>query len=99
VDLEPRVGGGILLAVRGEVDMATAPAMGDAVRDRLRQGPVVLDLSGVGFMDSSGVRMLDALAREAAEHAWDLRLRDALSEPVAHVLELTGVKDELPFEP
>ena len=86
------------VAVTGEIDLATADAMGDAVREHLRAGPVLLDLSQVGFMDSSGVRVLDALLREVDAEGWDLLLVPTLTEAVAQVLELTGVRDQLPFD-
>ena len=48
------------LAVRGELDAATAPALEDALREALLEttGAFVLDLSGLEFMDSSGVNTL-----------------------------------------
>lgn len=48
------------LAVRGEVDMATAPALEDRLDDAIREstGPFVLDLAGVAFLDSTGLRVL-----------------------------------------
>lgn len=42
--------------VRGEIDAHSAPALGDALRSRA--GSVDLDLAGVGFVDSSGLRVL-----------------------------------------
>jgi anti-sigma B factor antagonist len=85
------------VSVTGEIDLATAPAMGEAVRERLREGPVLLDLSGVAFMDSSGVRELDAVLREADVEGWNLRVVPTLTEAVEQVLELTGMLDQLPF--
>ena len=48
------------LAVRGEVDLATAPALEDALADAIREsdGALVVDLSGVEFLDSSGLKVL-----------------------------------------
>jgi anti-anti-sigma factor len=86
------------VAVTGEIDLATADAMGDAVRKHLRAGPVLLDLSQVEFMDSSGVRVLDTLLREIDVEGWDLLIVPTLTEAVAQVLELTGVHDQLPFD-
>ena len=51
--------GSAVLMVRGEVDMATSPILGDAVERTLALGvPVVLDFAGVTFMDSSGLNVL-----------------------------------------
>jgi anti-sigma B factor antagonist len=86
------------VAVTGEIDLATADGMGEAVRAHLRSGPVLLDLAGVTFMDSSGVRVLDALLREVTEEGWDLRVAPTLTEAVVQVLELTGMRAQLPFD-
>lgn len=53
----PLQGGGALLAVAGDLDIATVPAL----RERLaaitdgRPGQLVLDLRGVSFMDSTAL--------------------------------------------
>ena len=86
------------VAVTGEIDLATADAMGDAVREQLRTAPVLLDLSRVEFMDSSGVRVLDTLLREVDAEGWDLLVVPTLTPAVAQVLELTGMHDQLPFD-
>ncbi|HLM08794.1 MAG TPA: STAS domain-containing protein [Thermoleophilaceae bacterium] len=48
------------LAVEGEIDLATSPrliaVLNDAVADA--QAPLVVDLSGVAFMDSTGIALL-----------------------------------------
>jgi anti-sigma B factor antagonist len=59
-----------VLAVHGEIDMASAPAVRRAVIDLLGEGVrwLVLDLSGVGFVDSTGLGVLvGALKRVNAE--------------------------------
>ena len=55
-----------MLVVQGEIDLGTAPTLRKALRTVLghHTGPVVVDLSEVPFMDSTGVHVLaDALAR------------------------------------
>jgi anti-anti-sigma factor len=45
--------------VEGELDMATADDLSRLLRDASTNGdPIVLDFSGVSFMDSSGLRAL-----------------------------------------
>jgi anti-sigma B factor antagonist len=97
IDSSPRADG-TTVAVEGEVDLATAGAIGDEVRTRLRTGPVLLDLARVTFMDSSGVRMLDALLRDVDAEGWELRVAPELTDAVEQVLELTGMKGQLPFD-
>jgi anti-anti-sigma factor len=86
--------GRTVITVAGDLDIATAPGFEAAVRDALAAGPVVLDLGGLAFMDSSGVRALDALLRDGAP----LTLRPELSELVRQVLAMTGLLEALPFE-
>ena len=54
--------------VRGELDVATAPELAAAVDAQLASssGPLVLDLTGTTFLDSSGARQLMRSARSAA---------------------------------
>ena len=94
----PETGGRATVTVRGDVDIATSPKMAAVVRERLAQGPVVVDLRKVVFMDSSGVRALNALVGAAAEQGVELRICDELSDPVVQVLELTGMMGVLPLE-
>jgi anti-sigma B factor antagonist len=48
------------LAVRGQVDLATAPALTERLDAAIREsvGSFVLDVSGVDFLDSAGLRVL-----------------------------------------
>jgi anti-sigma B factor antagonist len=62
--LEAGADGVRLLRVTGEVDFAAAPGLQPRVPDLVADVPaVVLDLSGVTFFDSAGVRLVDAFAR------------------------------------
>jgi len=85
------------VAAAGEVDLATAGELVDAVRAALDAGDVVLDLQGVTFMDSSGVRALEALLRAADEVDGSLAIRAQLAPNVRQVLTLTGLLDVLPL--
>ena len=85
------------MIVRGDVDMTTAEDLDRAVREELDLAPVLLDLRGVAFMDSSGLRALDALVRHGHERRRALRVHPALSNGVRQVLELTGMLEILPL--
>ncbi len=89
---------GISIAVRGEVDIATAPEMHAALTAASARcpkgGAVTVDLTSVTFMDSSGLRALLASHRLAAESG--VRLVVAADRPpVTRLFELTRVADEL----
>ena len=69
------------LDLRGELDLAAAPMLREHVRGAgTRRGNVVVDLSGVDFIDIAGLCALTALANEAREQGWRLELhRPSLS--------------------
>lgn len=87
-----------LLAVRGEIDVAVAKRLStelDSLADAAtaRDGRAVVDLSGVGFIDSSGVRELLKTQRRLQSEGGELVLR-APSAPCRRVLEVSGASVE-----
>jgi anti-sigma B factor antagonist len=88
-----------VVAPTGELDLSGATAL-EIELERLERdrgvGTIVLDLRGLEFMDSSGLRLvaiLDMRAREAGR-------RFALvagAEPVHRVFEITKMTDRLDF--
>ena len=89
--------GATVVRVTGEVDLSTADRFAAAVSDRAAHGPVVVDLEGLTFMDSAGVRAIDRLLAAARARGWALRFSPAMRENVRQVLWLTGVLEVLPF--
>ena len=89
---------GTELRAEGEVDLASAGELVLQGQEALREGGLVLDLEAVTFMDSSGVRALEALMRTAEETGASLEIRPQLARNVREVLELTGLLHVLPFE-
>lgn len=87
-------GGARVVTVRGEVDLATAPELEVSVRRALEDAPdgVVLDLTALSFIDSSGLRALVALSKDAKSRGASLALRN-LPRHAQRVLELTGLSD------
>ena len=86
------------ILVAGEVDMATVDQLDAAVREQAPAMPVVLDLSGLSFMDSSGVRALDTLLRDAEREGWSIAFRPEFQDGVRQVLEMTGMMSVLPLQ-
>ena len=67
--VETRNGGrDVLLAVQGEVDMATAPDLDTALERVLARdgGSLIVDLRDVSFLDSTGLALLVRHDRNAA---------------------------------
>lgn len=80
----------VLLAVSGELDVATAPVLQTAFDElALRRLPITVDLSEVLFMDSTGLAALLAMRRHATSGA-SLVLRRP-SDAVQRIFELTGI--------
>lgn len=80
-----------VLSVRGEVDMATAPALAAALSGMVAAGDrlVVVDLSGTDFIDSSGLGVLVVALRQLRRHGG--RMRVVCSSPrVCKVFEIAG---------
>jgi len=89
---------GVVVAVAGELDLATAAQFEAALREQLAAGPVRLDLQGLSFMDSSGIRVLDAVLRDLAAMRRTLVIEPTLQPAVRQVIALTGMTDALPFD-
>lgn len=91
-----QVAGRVLLTVAGDVDLA-AHARFEAEVEKSWPGTsdLVIDCSGVTFLDSMGLRVLVHTRQRAAEYGHDFTLA-APSEPVLRVLELAGVADLFP---
>jgi anti-anti-sigma factor len=90
--------GGATLRVIGEIDIGTIKQLEEARDGVFADKPeaVVIDLSEVGFLDSSGLKFLLQTNELAQELGWELRIvRPA--ENVMKVFVLTGADQRLPF--
>ncbi len=93
--LSRRYDGGIAIVPWGEIDIATAPAIEEALRRaRNEHDTVALDLRQVSFMDSTGLQMMLAVDHEMRERGG--RLIVVTGPPqVDRLLALTGVAERL----
>lgn len=84
--------GVVVVAVAGELDMATTPVVEEYVHQRLGDAgqALVLDLSGVTFLGSTGINLLIAL-RAACEAAGAALRLVATTKVVLQPLELTDL--------
>ena len=85
------------LTLRGELDLATAPELEQLVNEHIDAGQeVVVDLRGLEFMDSSGIRVLVAAhARAGRTGARLFVVRPAPGNAVAKIVEVSGLDGEL----
>ena len=89
---QERPGGVRVLQAAGELDVVTVPPLLAAARDAAAGATgVVLDLTGVTFFDSSGVRLVDRLCREAARSQASVRVVAPAGSPARRVLEVVGM--------
>ncbi|GIF00247.1 hypothetical protein Ari01nite_77110 [Paractinoplanes rishiriensis] len=64
-----------LVSLTGEIDLANSAEIGRAIVKRINQaGKVLIDLTTVSFLDSAGVRLLDALVGDLSAHGTPTRL-------------------------
>ena len=89
------------LSVTGELDMNTVELLTKDIERRLAEGTraLRLDLSELGFMDSSGLRLLIDLYDRSKRDSWELTIVRPRSEAAVMVLRATGADAALPFEP
>ncbi|MEW9530512.1 STAS domain-containing protein [Microbispora sp. NPDC049125] len=82
--------GVIRLALKGALDYSTAPDVPAMVPELFADGPhtLELDLSGLEFVDSSGLAALLELHRACAAQGAHLRIV-ALTPHLSHLLEVT----------
>jgi anti-sigma B factor antagonist len=85
------------IEARGELDLATVPALLERIAPHRRAGNrVVVDLRSLTFMDSSGLRMLLQLYQASAGEGWELVVVPG-PPGVQRMFELTGMEQLLPF--
>ncbi|HVF79650.1 MAG TPA: STAS domain-containing protein [Solirubrobacteraceae bacterium] len=86
------------ICVGGELDLHTAARLEHELTrvETTDAQSIVVDLSGLSFIDSTGVRLLfNAHARSRSDGGRLALLRGP--QAVQHTFELTGILDRLPF--
>jgi len=93
------VDGAATMALRGELDLASARQMEERFTaiDEQEPSKVVIDLGGLAFIDSSGLRALLLADARARDRGYELVLLPGQA-PVQRVFEMTGALDVLHFE-
>jgi anti-sigma B factor antagonist len=97
--LTVRIVGSIsVVEAAGEVDLTTSLTLDAALNQALLESPptVVLDLTGVTFVDSSGLAMLVAVRKAARSKGGELRLVNPRPN-VQSVLQVTGLDQVFPI--
>jgi anti-sigma B factor antagonist len=93
-----RLDDGILVALVGDVDLATATVVDDELRRAGEsESMVVLDLAQVSFMDSTGLRSVIAADQRLRERGGSLRIIHVPSQ-VNRLFDLVGISAHLTIE-
>lgn len=102
MDLDVRtrtVGSGTVLEAEGEIDLSTCGRLRDSLRTAQERGAehVVIDLTEVDFIDSTGLSVLVDGAREARKAGTTL---DVVAEGhLRELLRITGLDTVMPVHP
>lgn len=91
---------GVLVArIQGDVDGSNAVELGRALGEQLPSSAhgLVLDLTAVGYMDSTGIELLFGLARRLGDRRQRLRLAVPERSPVRRVLEICDIGSVAPI--
>jgi anti-sigma B factor antagonist len=88
-----------VIELRGELDIATCPRLRRELRETHTDDSqkIVLDLAGLNFIDSSGVRLLLEVTGSTGYGDRSRVLLTRGQENIRRVLRAAGIEDHLPF--
>ena len=86
------------IALRGEVDVYTAPRLKEALVSAIESGcsNVVIDMEKVGFIDSSGLGVLVSALRRARENGGAVRIV-CTRDNILKIFRITGLDKVFPI--
>jgi anti-anti-sigma factor len=89
-------GSEVVLVLRGELEPHTAPALRQRIDDTTDDSVqlLVLDVAGLRFIDSSGLRVIISAHKEMAARDGRLVLR-APTDTTRRLLDITGLADHI----
>jgi len=88
--IEPLVDGVLVVSVRGEVDVFSAPLLKEELFACLDRAPrrLIVDVTGSDLVDSTGLGVLIAAAKRARACAFAVVCDDG---PIRHILTIVGL--------
>jgi len=93
IDLQVEPGGNVaVFALRGSLDLATSPSLRSALLEAADNGQIqiIVDLTAIEFIDSTGLGSLIGAHRRAQEHGGSVRL--VVHEgPISRLFNITGL--------
>lgn len=91
VEVQPRDGGGVVLRLRGDLDIDSAARLRLVLDQALADGEVDIDvdIAGVGFVDSTGIGLFIRTSKQLADRG---RLRLLSPQPgTRRAIEMMGL--------
>lgn len=101
-DVELELQNSVLVArLTGEVDLSNARGIEEAIAVGTpnHTASVIVDLSGLDYLDSSGIQLLYRLREQLRARGQDLRLVLPAGSPASDALKLAGVMQQLRTSP
>ena len=91
---------GVTLSLRGELDHHAALAVRQRIRETVEEelpGRLVLDLSGLSFMDSSGIAVVMGARQDCQGIGSELTVQGASGTPL-RICQAAGIPGRIKFE-
>ena len=100
VEIEQRDDDVVVARLTGELDISAAERTGKRIAEAVPSSArgLVVDMSELEFMDSSGVSMLFSLARQVGSHRQQLRVVAPAGRPVSRVLQIVEFDRAAPVD-
>jgi anti-sigma B factor antagonist len=89
-----QLAGCVVVRPAGEIDLSNTDALRGHLSSLVERGHVVLDLSGVSFLDSTALGVLITVRRRAADRGTSIHLAGAYGTAL-RVLQITGLDAHL----
>ena len=87
---------GVRLVLSGELDLSGTDGLLSAGENVPAGRTLTLDLSGLSFMDSAGVKVFMNLDRRSRREGWSLEIENPCGQ-VLRLLQLCGFDQRLPI--
>lgn len=94
-----RRGDAVVVRAVGEIDLSNAQSIRDELAAAARPGRgLVLNLTGLSYLDSAGIAMIDLLHRALVQEGLDFRIVAPPGVVVHRVLTLSSMVDIVPVD-